>query len=105
VTADVGAVGLILGATFGVLAKVKLDDSNRGGCVANNVCDSAGFALRNDARSFGDLSTVFFIAGGVVVATGVTLFVLGGPRREEGAAPVHATLSVGPQSLLLRGSF
>jgi hypothetical protein len=104
VTADAGAVGIILGATFGVLAKVKLDDSNRGGCVANNVCDSAGFALRNDARSFGDLSTVFFIAGGVVVAAGVTLFVLG-PRREEGSTSPHATLSVGPQSVLLRGSF
>jgi len=103
VTADVGAVGLILGTTFGVLAKVKLDDSNRGGCVGNN-CDSAGFALRNDARGFGDLSTVFFIAGGVLVATGVTLFVLG-PRREEGSLPAHATVSAGPGSLLLQGSF
>jgi hypothetical protein len=103
VTAGVGAVGLILGATFGILTKLKLDDSNRGGCT-NNDCNNAGFALRNDARTFGDLSTGFFIAGGVLAATGVTLFALG-PRREEAPAPPHASLSVGPGSVFLQGSF
>jgi hypothetical protein len=103
-TAGVGVAGLIVGGTFGILAKVKLDDSNSGGCAANNQCNSAGFALRNDAMTFGNVSTALFIAGGVLVATGATLFVLG-RRHEEAPAPVEATVSLGPGSVLVRGSF
>jgi hypothetical protein len=104
VTADVGAVALVLGATFGVLTKVKLDDSNQGGCGANNSCNAAGFALRNDARTFGDVSTGLFIAGGLLAATGVTLFVVGS-RPKEASEGTRAALSVGPESVVVRGSF
>jgi len=69
----VGGVGLGLGAVFGVLAKSALDKSNSGPCDATDHCTQAGLSDRQDASNKATLSTVFFVAGGVIGAGGVVL--------------------------------
>lgn len=85
-----GIVGLVVGSAFGVVALDKFGQSNETGCDGND-CDAAGSALRNDARAAGDIATVGVIAGGVLLATGVVLF-LSAPRKRR-----TETFSAGPR--------
>ncbi len=83
----VGVVGLAIGAGFGVDASSK---KSAAGCDSNSHCPSAQAAstLRG-AKSSADLSTVFFVAGGLLAAGGVTLWVL------APSSPVQASASAG----------
>ncbi|MBS2015704.1 MAG: hypothetical protein JST00_22640 [Deltaproteobacteria bacterium] len=76
VAMGVGAVGLGLGTLFGLSASAKYDAAfDEGGCSrADNTCDRAGQDKVDDARSKATLSTVFFVAGGVLAAGGIVLF-------------------------------
>jgi hypothetical protein len=77
VVAGVGLVGVGLGTAFGVIASGKLSDSNADNhCDAQNTCDATGLGLRSDAQSAATISTVGFIAGAVLIAGGITMFVL-----------------------------
>jgi hypothetical protein len=102
-TLGVGAATLAVGAVFGVLAKVKLDDSNSDGCAGGVCRTTTGYDERNAAYSDGTISTALFIAGGVVAAAGVSVLFLA-PSKREGAAPAAAVI-VGPGSILARGAF
>jgi hypothetical protein len=97
-TGGAGIVALGVGVAFGVVAKSKLDDSNHDGCVGD-TCSQPGFGERNDARTAGDVSTTLFIVGGALAAAGVTLWALS-PRAQH-----TVTVTGGPTSVLLRGSF
>lgn len=107
----VGAVGLGLGTVFALKAKSKRDE-------ANGICDLTGSfscpedrrdeveQLDADADSAKTLATVGFIAGGVGIAAGATLFFLsssGGSEVE--AAGVAVTPWVGFRSVGLNGRF
>lgn len=70
--AGLGGAGIALGAFFGGRAISKLDESNRLGC-ANNQCSPVAAEIRDEARSAGNASTAFFIAGGLLFAGGLTL--------------------------------
>lgn len=101
----VGAAGVVtLGASgyFALHAK-SLDSASKKNnhCDANNTCDPTGLAKRHDAVSAANVATVTLVAGGVLTAAGVTLFILGKPKSVE-AAP-----AVGPHQagLLVRGRF
>lgn len=77
VAAGVGLVGVGLGAAFGLVASSRLSDSNADNhCDAQNTCDAVGLGLRADAKSAATISTIGFIAGGVLIAGGLTMFVL-----------------------------
>ena len=97
VTTVVGGAGLVAGAFFGFEAMSKKSDA---GC--NGIqCSSSGDAEKlRSAQSDGDLSTVFFVAGGVLAAAGVTIWAIA-----PGA--VQATPSVGSHDagLLVRGEW
>ncbi len=101
----VGVVGLGVGPVFGFLAKSKLDASNNGPCDSTNHCTQEGLDDRKSAESMATVSTIGFIAGGVLAAGGVVLF-LTAPR-----APSSTGLQLSPAPLtggagaLLRGSF
>ena len=83
VVAGVGLVGVGLGAAFGVIASSNLSDSNAGNhCDTQNTCDPTGLGLRSDAQSAATISTVGFIAGAVLVAGGITMFVLA-PKKSS----------------------
>jgi len=87
IAGGVGVVALGVGTYFGLQAKSKNSDSSDD--CDGNVCGDSGYAARQDARSAGNTATIAFVAGGVLVATGVTLYVLGAPSkgREASARP------------------
>ena len=80
----VGAVGLGVGAGFAISSSSKVDDANKlcsagpnhDSCATRADAEKAA-SLDNDARTARTISIVGFVAGGVGVATGATLLVLG----------------------------
>lgn len=97
VVGGVGIVGLGVGVGFGGLALSRKSASNAGGhCHDGNICDDTGYALRQDARSAGTVSTAMFVAGGVLAAGGAVLFLLA-PRASR------AEVAIGPQGAFVRG--
>jgi hypothetical protein len=94
VVAAAGAVGLGVGTYFGLQALSKNSDANNGHCGSSagfgdaNTCDASGVSLRSDAVGAGNLSTVFFVAGGALLATGVTLWLLAPSSHVQAAAAV-----------------
>lgn len=75
VTGGVGIVGLGVGAVYGLMAKSKKSDSDSH-CFAGDVCDADGLVLRHQASGRADVATVGFIAGGVLVAAGVVIYLV-----------------------------
>jgi hypothetical protein len=103
----VGATGLVaigVGAAFGLSAKSKNDEA-AGMCTGVECRDPRAVSLTDDARSAATVSTIGFVAGGVLLASGVGLFLFA-PKMESKTA-VRLAPRVGPQSALLSigGSF
>jgi len=108
ITGGVGVAGVALGSIFGIMA---MGDKNGAHCDASGACDPGKLS---DANSAATISTVGFIAGGVLLAGGAAL-VLFGPSGSApaSAAPASggATLKVAPlvgardAGLLLGGSW
>jgi len=85
VAGGVGVVGLVLGTAFGVEAL-----STKSSDCSNGICDPG---TSSKAYSQATISTIGFIAGGVLVAGGVTLFVLAPKGAKDQPA---ASVSVSP---------
>jgi hypothetical protein len=101
-----GVVGLGVGIAFGLHAQTLNRQSNENEhCNAENQCDVIGGQKRNAAQSAATVATAGFVAGGVLAAAGVTLFVLGTHRRQS--AVLEATPLVGQRDLglLVHGRF
>ncbi|MGD0524228.1 MAG: hypothetical protein ABSE49_03735 [Polyangiaceae bacterium] len=92
VTAGAGVVAAAFGAAFGVVA---MNQRNDAGCP-ENVCPNEGSAstLRG-AKSSADVSTALFIAGGVLVGGGLTLWWL-----SSGTGPKRTGLAITPAGLI-----
>jgi len=114
VALGVGVVGLGAGTIFGLSAKSKYKQANdisndNENCPASGPCELAAplFDKREQLGKDGDsaktLSLVGFIAGGVGVAAGVTLFVLSNKKEQPATAKVEPYLGIG--QLGVRGSF
>jgi hypothetical protein len=101
VTASAGLASIGVGSVFGVLALNKKSDSNAGPCMSSGECDTAGIQLRAEGRTAATTSTIFFIAGGVGLVGGITLFVLA-PR---GVKPVDSKIAFGPRGIEIRGTW
>lgn len=103
ITFSAGAAGLVVGGVSGALAMSKrssLIDSNT--CSADNRhCSPSQQNEVNAYNSLRTVSTVGFIAGGVLAATGITL-VLTAPKQES---QPRVGLWVGPSSAGLYGGF
>jgi serine/threonine-protein kinase len=88
VVAGVGVVGLGVGSFFGVRAISRNSDAENH-CPKGTLCqDDAGVSLTNQALKDARTSNIFFVAGGVLAATGVVLFLTGGSSRQEHVALV-----------------
>jgi hypothetical protein len=98
-TAGVGVVGLGVGVALGVLAMNKKSDA---GCDSNSVCPTQPAAdTLSDAKSAANASTAFFVAGGVLAAGGISLWLL------APSSAVRAAATVGDRSagLALQGAW
>jgi hypothetical protein len=96
-----GGVGLAVGATFGVLAMSKhreLEDS--GDCREDQCLDSASADV-DTLDSHRTVSTIGFVAGGVLAATGVVLVVTA-PSAEDART---SALRFGPGVVSFEGTF
>jgi hypothetical protein len=93
-----GIVALGVGGVFGLVSMSKKGDADTH-CDAGNTCDDDGLALRRDAISAGNLSSVFFVAGGVLAATGIVLWLTAPSRTAaSGAAlPLAPRASISPR--------
>jgi hypothetical protein len=105
VAAGVGVVGLGVGSYFGI--KTASDKSTYQAHEANGQCiDLTCQTVSHNAASEGNISTVLFIAGGVVLAGGAVLW-LTAPRAHEGAVTAKIVPAVGTRTagLSLEGSW
>jgi len=95
VAAGAGIVTLGVGTYFGIEAKSKNDQSNNpgGGCVQDN-CPPAAAQTRRDAISAGNTSTVLFVAGGVLAAGGIVLWLVA-PSSNGGSGVSVAPVALG----------
>jgi serine/threonine-protein kinase len=120
ITAGAGLVGIGVGTFFGIQSMSNNSDAKQE-CDASG-CSPAGVTLRNDAISAGDVSTVSFIAGGVLFAGGVALYLTAPrrpdpsvsastrretihPRSERRPTPPAVRIGIAPQGVFAAGTF
>jgi hypothetical protein len=99
----VGVVGLGVGAFFGLRASSRWSDAKPR--CPNLECDKQGIDLAADAKSAGNLSTIFFIAGGLVAAGGAVLFFTAPSRERAQDTTQRVRVGIGPGSVVVGGSF
>ena len=105
VTGAVGVVGLGAGAVFGFIAKSKNDQALQPqNCRTPTLCTPAGLSLTDDAKRAATLSTVSFIAGGVLVAGGLTLW-LTAPSPERTGVRVTPVVAASYGGVGIDGAF
>lgn len=102
-----GLVGLGVGAVFGGLAIAKnnetLDPNGEFNCSGGSCPTQGGVDATNTALTFATVSDVGLIAGGVLLAAGVTLY-LTAPRARE-TVRLSPFVSTSGASLQLQGAF
>ncbi len=96
----VGVAGVIVGGIFGGLAIGKKNDAAPNCTSDFSRCNTTGKAAVDDAMTFGTISTVGFIAGGVLAAAGLTVFLLA-PKSKES----HVAVTVSPFGATIGGAF
>jgi hypothetical protein len=108
----VGVAGIAVGTVFG-LSAMSSSSSQKSDCASPGNCANHAQAVtdHNNAASASTLSTIGFIAGGALVATGAVLFFTA-PKSTEGAegrttAGMQVVPGAGPggAGVLLRGRF
>lgn len=97
-----GALGLGVGAALGVVTLSKTS-AIRKHCV-DDLCPREQESAAESARTTATISTVAFVAGGVLAAAGVTLLVLR-PKAQRPSPSPSIGLSIGPGALFARGAF
>jgi hypothetical protein len=88
----VGVAGLVVGAVTGGLVLAKKGDVDAN--CTGKVCNAKGFAAQGDAWTMSTVSTIAFVAGGVLVAAGAVLFFTA-PRREKTVAAISPLVGPG----------
>jgi hypothetical protein len=97
-----GIAGAAIGSYFGLHSKAKRDESRSNGhCVNGNMCDAIGFTLLNDAIAAGNMSTGFFVAGGVLLGGGLVLLITA-PSTPDAA---HTTVALDPRGIMIHRSW
>ncbi|HET7540182.1 MAG TPA: hypothetical protein VFK05_09925 [Polyangiaceae bacterium] len=100
-----GAAGVVVGTLFGLKAKKNYNDGNAL-CGGHDPCELSQdeAARREQLGKNGDsaktISIIGFVAGGVGVAAGTTLFILSGKQQRESARPgIHPWIGLGSAGL------
>jgi hypothetical protein len=88
----VGVGGLAVGSVFGVIA-INDKTNVEMGCTPTGVCNVAGYNASVTAHTDAWASTIGFIAGGVLAAAGLTLFILGATKKPYAALSAPLTFA------------
>jgi hypothetical protein len=98
----VAGVGVAVGAIFGILAMGKKSTLD-GECISKG-CPAGSQGTIDDANTFGTVSTVGFIVGGVGLVAGIIFLAIPGPKAAP-ATGITVTPMMGLGSLGASGSF
>ncbi|MDB4933482.1 MAG: hypothetical protein JWP87_454 [Labilithrix sp.] len=99
-TGGTGLVALGVGAAFAIVAKNKDDQAGRY-CDGDRCSDARALTLTDEATSAATVANVAIVTGAVLVAGGVTLWLIA-PKR--GAVDVSVRASAGAPSFVLGGT-
>lgn len=93
-----GVAGLAVGGVLGGLAMAK-NDASKAQCKPGepNLCSASDVSARKTAGTLADASTGMLIAGGVVAAAGVVVFVTGAPKGGGGKSGGVRWIEVSPR--------
>jgi hypothetical protein len=97
-TLAVGLVGIGVGAGFGFDAMSKRDAAN---CPQNVCADQSSASTLVDAKQSANISTVFFVVGGVLAGGGTLMWLLAPSHKVR----VEPTVGLGSLGLSLRGAW
>jgi hypothetical protein len=97
-----GVIGIGVGSVFGLFASTSWQKAQKD-CPTHSGCSATAMDERNNALSQALVSTVGFIAGGALLAGGVTLF-FAAPKAPKPSSP-DVGLRVMPGGLLVTGRF
>jgi hypothetical protein len=100
-----GGAGLVLGGVTGAMALGKHSSLESSSNCAKDVCVEAERSNVQSLDTLRTLSTVGFVAGGVLAATGVVLLLTDKRHSESAAAASNLALHVGPAGVTLKGAF
>jgi hypothetical protein len=103
VAAGVGVVGLATFFIAGAMANSKYSDLQSS--CPNNACPPSKSDEISGGKSAQTIANVGLVFGILGAGAGVTLYVLGMPKRTTETAPPAAALVVGPSWLGVRGAF
>jgi hypothetical protein len=107
--AAAGLVGLGIGTGFGLMASSAWNNAIKacGGDTTYCADLAAGTSYRNTTETDGLISTVGFVAGGLLVAAGAVVFLSGGRHEGSPAAGMVVTPTAGPgfAGVSLEGAF
>ena len=98
-----GAAGLVAGGVTGGLTFAKQSDLSA--ACPNHVCGPESHDLLAQANMFATISTVAFIAGGVLGVAGIVTFIVGKPSAQPAPASAHVEPWLGLGAAGLRGTF
>lgn len=105
VLAGAGVVGLIVGGVTGGIAMGK-ESQSKNDCPSTTNCTVASAVQENnDAKTFGNVSTVGFIAGGVLVAAGAVVFFTAPKARPATALRLEPAVGTSEFGLRLGGAW
>jgi hypothetical protein len=107
VVGGAGVVGVGTAMVLGYLAKMKNDDANKV-CQGTACSSDAGVQSAKDAGKFATASTVTFIGGLALLASGITLFAVapsGGAPAQAGRVLVVPAAGTTGGGLSVQGAF
>lgn len=101
-----GGAGLVTGTVTGVLAMSKRSDLHNNSDCRNDRCLATVKGDVDNFRTLRTVSTVGFIAGGVLTATGIVLLLASGSSSKKGElARPSVALRLAPGDVSLTGRF
>lgn len=106
-----GIVGIGAGTVLGFMAKSKFDESKEHCNSSNeNLCTAEGVDLRDKAFTFGNISTVGFVVGGVALAGAAVLWIVDSgssekPTATTGFVRAGVTPNPGRPTFVMEGRF
>jgi hypothetical protein len=104
----VGAAGIVVGSTFGILHLTKTAKVKDDYCHGGDACRDGFQSERDTAKTYATVANIGFAVGLVGVAVGVVGIFTSKPHTEETAAVAprfRITPEIGPGSVAVHGTF
>jgi hypothetical protein len=105
VVLGVGAAGIVVGSIFGFVTLSQKSDLDKLCPGPDHTCPPGQQGKIDSANAMGWVSTIGFIAGGVGVAAGLTMILLGSASKAERPKTTFIRPVIGPATFGLHGAF